>query len=145
MSRRSFSLPGRPLKEARLQKAKRKWSLQSLRSQRKRVHWSVELEEVFYFESDSVVAQLSPAELKMRQFLSRPTLVKNGALSLKSVQSNTSLLFQSGVHLLTQEDITRGGNLGALDLRTSSRWEELLRLYQRSVHERLQDQIEEWV
>ncbi|PFX20159.1 hypothetical protein AWC38_SpisGene15407 [Stylophora pistillata] len=108
----------------------------------KRVHWSQDLVEVFYFvpTNNSVIppfADYCSSNRKSRQRKSRRT-----ASSLtRSAEQISTVMVMRGLQFITKQlnDLT----VGSVSEDRSSRWDELLQLYM--IRERLKDEKGDWV
>lgn len=153
MSRRSLSLPGRP---SRLSLIEKKMPL----AERKKVHWSTDLEEVIYFSPDSMIRRprdvsgMRSFDRRVRMLRSRSVSV-NKRLPLKATQTLTrsfndvnSMLIRTGVNILSHQLErlrSRSDNLEMFDQQSNNRWNELLALYQKQMRDQLAQQEEAWV
>lgn len=153
MSRRSLSLPGRP---SRLTLIEKKMPL----PERKKVHWSTDLEEVIYFSPDSMIRRQRDVS-GMRSFDRRVRMLRsrsvslNKRLPLKATQTFTrslndvnSMLIRTGVNILSHQLErlrSRSESLEMFDQQSNNRWNELLALYQKQMRDQLAEQEEEWV
>lgn len=152
MAKRSLSLPGRPSGFSLMD---RNMPL----SQRKRVHWSTDLEEVIYFAPDTAVRRYDLSAMRsfdrrVRILRSRTSSV-NKRLPLKasqtlarSINDTNSTLFRTGVDIFSHQldrFKSRSENLKLFDDHINNRWKELLALYQKRMRDQLDSQEEEWV
>lgn len=108
----------------------------------KRVHWSQDLVEIFYFvptQNNSVISPLAEycSSPKLRKKKSRRT----GNSLTRSAGQISTVMVMRGLQFITRQlnDLT----VGSLSDDRSRRWDDLLQLYM--IRERLKEEKGEWV
>ena len=104
----------------------------------KRVHWSTDLVEIFYFVPNK---DLLPSFAEIRHRRATKNRGKRASSLSRSAEQISTVMVMKGLQLISTKlnDLTMGG----ITEDRNPRWDELLQIY--IVKERLKDEKSDWV
>ena len=107
---------------------------------RKRVHWSAELVEIFYFVPNKDLLP-SFAEIRQRRMSKSRSHRSRASTLTRSAEQISTIMVMKGLQLISTKlnDLT----VGNVAEDSNPRWDELLQIY--IIKERLKDEKSDWV